>query len=240
MKEKTSDPGELISVDLFCLGSVVLVILGILQFVQGILQAIRVYPEPFWIFDRFLSELGHDSQLTAESQRLFTRSIVLLGLSMFPFFYSIARAHAEDLSDQATSFCCCGIASAMGLIGIGVSPYNRYPTLHVISILLWLAPMLFMVMRPLPGMEQRHSGIALAFRRAVVVGTAIYLPGMLLLPILSQSEGSIFIRTVMITQKALVVTSLLWLITLLRLIAIAFIKQITNRQGAAAQNSERN
>jgi hypothetical protein len=49
-------------VDLFCLGAVMLVALGVLQFLEGIYSAISVFPEPFSIFNRFLSELGCDSK----------------------------------------------------------------------------------------------------------------------------------------------------------------------------------
>jgi hypothetical protein len=161
MNAKNSESDEVISVDRCCLVSVAIVVLGILQFLFGILQAINAYPESFSIFDRFLSELGHDSPLTAESRSLFTRSTVLLGLSMFPFFYSIARAHV------------------------------------------------------------------------VILGATIYLLGMLLLPFLNQIEGFVFIRTAMITQKALVLASLLWLITVLRFIAIAALQQFRNHQYAA-------
>ncbi len=57
-----SRSGDAVEVDLFCLGAVMLVALGVLQFLEGIYSAISVFPEPFSIFNRFLSELGCDSK----------------------------------------------------------------------------------------------------------------------------------------------------------------------------------
>lgn len=219
-------PRSPVEVDLFCLGAVVLVFLGIAQFIAGIAQAIDAYPEPFSVFNRFLSELGRDSKATAVSRRLFERSTVLLGLSMFPFFYGIARAHTEELPGQTMAFCSCGIASAMGLMGIGTSPYNRFLTLHIFFVLLWLAPMVFMVLKPLPGMKQRHAVADVAMSRAIVWGTLVYLPGMLLIPFVRPSLPSGFVWTVMLAQKALVGTAILWLAVLLRFIVIAGLQQL--------------
>ena len=160
--------------DLFCLGTVVVVVLGVLQFMEGIYRAISVFPEPFSIFDRFLSELGRDSKATADSRRLFERSTVLLGLSMFPFFYGIARAHAEELPGKTMAFCSCGIASATGLMGIGVTPYNRFLAFHICSILLWLIPMLFMVLSPL-GSSRVPSGNAVGANPAIRIWHAFRL-----------------------------------------------------------------
>ena len=212
--------------DLFCLGTVVVVVLGVLQFMEGIYRAISVFPEPFSIFDRFLSELGRDSKATADSRRLFERSTVLLGLSMFPFFYGIARAHAEELPGKTMAFCSCGIASATGLMGIGVTPYNRFLAFHICSILLWLIPMLFMVLSPLPGMQQTQTSAEATARRFVVWGAVVYLPGMLLVPILRYAFGMHFVWIVMLAQKALVLAAILWLATLLRFIVSAGLQQL--------------
>ena len=221
-----SHSGGTVAVDLFCLGTVVLVILGLLQFLEGIYEAIRVFPEPFSIFNRFLSELGCDSLATADSRRLFERSTVLLGLSMFPFFYGIARAHAEELPGQTMAFCSCGIISAIGLMGIGVTPYNRFFTLHICSILIWLVPMLIMVLRPLPGMQRTHTLAEVTVRRFIVWGAVVYLPGMLLVPVLRQLFGLHFVWIVMLAQKALVGAAILWLATLMRFIVSVGLQQL--------------
>ena len=221
-----SRSGNAVEVDLFCLGAVMLVALGILQFLEGIYSAISVFPEPFSIFNRFLSELGCDSKATVDSRSLFERSTVLLGLSMFPFFYGIARAHAEELPGQTMAFCASGIVSAVGLMGIGVTPYNRFLTFHIFAILLWLVPMLFMVLRPLPGMQQQQTSAGVNVRRFVVWGAVVYLPGMLLVPILRHTFGSHFVWIVMLAQKAVVLAAILWLVTLLRFILSVGLQQL--------------
>lgn len=226
-KRKPSE--DIVELDLFCLGAVVLVVLGVLQFLGGIAQSISAYPEPFSIFNRFLSELGRDTAATAESRRLFERSTVLLGISLFPFFYGIARAHAQELPGQTMVFCSSGIASALGLMGIGVTPCNRFLTLHIISILLWLIPMLLMVLRPLPGMKHRHRNAEVAARRFVVWGTLAYLPGMLLVPWLQQTTRPYSVWIVMLSQKALIVAAVVWLATVLRFIVMAGLKQLRPR-----------
>lgn len=221
-----SRTGHYVEVDLFCLGAVFLVCLGILQFLEGIHSAISAFPEPFSIFNRFLSELGRDSKTTVECRRLFERSTVLLGLSMLPFFYGIARAHVGELPGQTMAFCSCGIASAVGLMGIGVTPYNRFLTFHVFSILMWLIPMLYMVLRPLPGMQQKHAVAEVTVRRFVVLGAVVYLPGMLLAPVLRHASGVYFVWIVMLAQKAVVLAAILWLATLLRFIVSVGMQQL--------------
>jgi hypothetical protein len=128
---------------------------GIIQFGLAVYAAIEAYPGgEYSLRDQFLSDLGctatdggHDNSASAA---LFNRAAIWLGVSLLPFFVVLPKTVLEnglgrDVSiAAAVAFGAGGCLSACGLIGIGLTPYDRYLVTHNAALGLWLLPMLGM------------------------------------------------------------------------------------------------
>jgi hypothetical membrane protein len=126
--------------------------LGVLQFVACVGLAMLCYPggsvadrhsPGYAIFGNFLSDLGRETawcgRPNGASCRLFNISIVLLGLATAPFFLFLPL-HAPDRAALLGVAAALGVVSACGLIGIGLTPYDRYLEAHLRALAWWLVP----------------------------------------------------------------------------------------------------
>ncbi len=119
--------------------SLAIAVFGVIQFLFCVWFAIANYDAPFSLTDNFLSELG---RTTYEYSHVFNVAIVLLGLSQVPLFTMLVRLNPDDLvSMKIASWL--GIISACGIVGLGLTPENRYYVLHHVALVVWLFPMLF-------------------------------------------------------------------------------------------------
>ncbi len=122
-----------------------LALLGILQFALSVYHAINIYPDGYSITNNFLSDLGRTATLkgadNAVCASIFDRSVVALGISLIPFFSVMPTV----LQKGRSVLCVLGVLSAIGLIGIGLTPYDRYFVAHHVALGLWIGPMLLMV-----------------------------------------------------------------------------------------------
>jgi hypothetical protein len=198
--------------DAFSLLAVVIAVAGILQFAQGIWMAIEHYPGGFNPALQFLSQLGSNSWTSP----YFTRATVVLGVSLWPFFYSIVHKFGDDVPGHVVLFSGYGIISSLGLCGIGATPYHEYPVPHLTAIVVWLIPMLLMLRLdvPQPVNDQSHGGSR--FSEPITCLTIAYVVGMLAMFCFSWK-----LRVVAtISQKLLILAVLVWLLSLLRVLAV--------------------
>lgn len=156
-----------------------LAVTGLLQFVSCVSMAAISAPD-FEFGRSFLSTLGvsDNSAITVIGVRantVFNTSVVLLGGSLILFFVL-----AFDLRTEATfglvMFLTAGCCSALGLIGIGLTPMDVYLVEHNVFLAVWLLPMTVMVLAGVPviGVGEFGRGLALLAALGVVAATAFF------------------------------------------------------------------
>ncbi len=118
--------------------------MGIAQFGISIFWAIASY-DHYSLTENFLSDLGRvrvNGVDNTASASVFNRSLVILGLSLIPFFVVIPAVVERFQSGLRIS----GVISALGVMGLGLTPYDRYGIAHIISLVVWIGAFLFMAM----------------------------------------------------------------------------------------------
>ena len=121
---------------------------GILQFLASLFLAVNLYaggtgdqPElkGYSWTGNFLSDLGRTRAWSgsdnASSARMFNRSVLLLGSSLLPFFAVLPSV----LERNRAAIWLAGTLSACGLVGIGLTPYDRHFVAHHIALGVWVA-----------------------------------------------------------------------------------------------------
>lgn len=139
-------------------------LLGIAQFLYLVPRAMSVYPGGYLISHNFLSDLGctvtSSGRDNSASATIFNRSIILLGILLIPFFTALPTV----LENPHWIIRCAGVLSALGLIGVGSTPYDRYFVEHFVALGLWIFPMLVMVVTFAVSAEtDRITSLALLF-----------------------------------------------------------------------------
>ncbi len=183
-----------------------------LQFAQGIWMAMEHYPGGFNPVSQFLSQLGSNSRTAP----YFTRATVVLGVSLWPFFYSIVHKFGDEAPGHAVLFSGYGIISSWGLCGIGVTPYNEDPVFHMTAIAVWLIPMLLMLRLDIPQPVNDQSHGRSRFSEPITFLTIAYVVGMLAMFCFSWKLR--LVATV--SQKLLVLAVLVWLLSLFRVLVV--------------------
>ena len=120
-------------------------ILGIVQFAASVIHSIGEYPGGYDVGTHFLSDLGRTRTLTGFNNEIcasrFNRSLILLGILLIPFFVTMSSTFEHGRAVSTAS----GVCSAVGLIGIGSTPYNVYLLEHLMALGMWLVSTLLMV-----------------------------------------------------------------------------------------------
>ena len=127
--------------------------LGIVQFLFAVAIAIKYYPggnsaspygSGYSLLNNFLSDLGRTKTWSGAdnsiSALVFNLSVILLGASLLPFFAVLPSTVRKGGAIVWIS----GMLSAIGLIGIGLTPYDRYFVAHHVALGLWIGPMLIL------------------------------------------------------------------------------------------------
>jgi hypothetical membrane protein len=180
--------------------------LGIVQFTVAVPIAIRCYPAEggargsgYSVVDNFLSDLGcsktPSGQDNSRSAAVFNTSVIALGVTLLPFF-SVLSTTIEKLRKLVWFS---GTLAALGLIGIGSTPYDRHFVAHNVSLGLWLGPMLLLLIGYFVG--SARSGQATS-------GLAVW-TGILVLAILAYAFGASHVEHVLM-QKVTVGVSIVW------------------------------
>jgi hypothetical membrane protein len=126
--------------------------LGIAQFVVAVAIAIRHYPgetdgaaDGYSMAGNFLSDLGRSRTSSGRdnsvSAAFFNNSVIVLGITLLPFFAVLPTT----LPDLRKVVWVSGSLAAIGLIGIGLTPYDLYFVAHNVCLGLWLGPMLILL-----------------------------------------------------------------------------------------------
>ena len=127
---------------------------GVIQFILLCLWATAAYPGGtivehntvgYSFSENFLSDLGRSVAWCGESngtaELLFTTGMVVLGLSIIPFFLFLPL-HAPDRSTVLWAAAVSGIGSALALIWIGLTPYDLYFESHHTALFFWIVCLL--------------------------------------------------------------------------------------------------
>ena len=127
---------------------------GVIQFLCLCLWATAAYPGGtlvehntvgYSFSENFLSDLGRSVAWSGESnataEGLFTTAMVVLGLSIIPFFLFLPL-HAPDKSQILWIAAVFGVGSALSLIRIGLTPYDLYFEAHHTALFFWIVCLL--------------------------------------------------------------------------------------------------
>jgi hypothetical membrane protein len=99
-------------------------------------------------YDNFFSDLGRlvswSGAGNGTAMLLFSGSLVLLALSLVPFFWFLPL-HAPDRAGLLRVAAAVGLVSTMAMIGVGLTPYDRMNGPHNTALALWLATSLIAV-----------------------------------------------------------------------------------------------
>jgi hypothetical protein len=97
------------------------------------------------VWGNFLSDLGKSKTWSGvdngPSATLFNTSVICLGVALLPFFAILPTTVARGKTIIRIS----GTVSAVGLIGIGLTPYDLYFVAHHVALGLWIGPMFILV-----------------------------------------------------------------------------------------------
>jgi hypothetical membrane protein len=93
----------------------------------------------FW--ENFLSDLGmeatHSGVANPTGSLLFNVSLVVQGLSQIPLWLAWNRS-AERSRGLVRASTVLGVMSALGVVGVGFTPFDTLPDEHVAAVALWL------------------------------------------------------------------------------------------------------
>jgi hypothetical membrane protein len=124
--------------------------LGIMQFACVVMVAIHRYPASgirhgYSISKNFLSDLGCSRTPMGEdnsaSATVFNPSAVILGVSLLPFFWVLSTTIYQLRRTVWFS----GTLSALGLIGIGLTPYDKHFAAHMVALGFWIGPLFILL-----------------------------------------------------------------------------------------------
>ena len=196
----------------------VIAMLGIVQFAGSVVHAIGIYPGGYDIANHFLSDLGRTRTLAgidnADCARLFNWSLILLGTSLIPFFVAMSLS----LNEGRAISCVSGVLSALGLIGIGSTPYDHYLLEHVFALGIWLVSTLQMVAAFFVYSRlNRVASLTLAVATLFVFGAAW--------KYVSAGSHSGYV----VFQKILVVFAVLWFGIVFMIVSVSTIQSISSR-----------
>jgi hypothetical membrane protein len=212
-----------IKIDKLLVAGVLIAIVAITQFVVIVPRAMAAYPGGM-ISDRnskgyswsnnWLSDLGRTQALNgdvnAKSAQLFNTSIIALGLFLAVFFVASLRAF-DELTWSGILMTAFGVSSGLGLIVIGLTPFDIYEHAHIIGLLLWIISMVIVVL--LFAIQSVSTGGPLGW--LIVASGICVIAGVFAYAISSSTSH------VMFMQKIVVGIAMIWLAAVTLRVAMA-------------------
>ncbi len=193
---------------------------GVLQFLVAVGFAIAYYPGGYSFFGDFLSDLGGSSTGKANPgvARLFNGSIVVLGISLVPFF-ALVPSTVDSAGRSSWVFGAGGAVSSMGLVGIGLTPYDVYTMAHNTALAMWLGPMFVLAVLYLElALDSRNASAGLiACTAGLILAVVFY-------GLIGFHLGHVAM------QKVTVVLSIVWFVVLAFRVMLTNITQISTRR----------
>ena len=210
--------------------AVVAALAGLLQFALRLPSAMDAYAggsrdDPtatgYSLTQNWLSDLGRhnawNGKDNSEAAGRFNSSLACLGSGLLVFFLlSFRAAENTNLASMLTGIC--GASSAIGLLAIAATPFDLFHQLHILSLFLWIVPML-VVAGSFSYQAVRAGGLI-----AWLVPAASLL---LLVGMLAYAAGRSSSQ-VMTLQKLAVLASIVWLLIIVGRIALAAVYVINN------------
>lgn len=177
--------------------SIGLATLGVAHFFLATAVAMTHFPDGYSMEGNFLSDLGRSSMPYSD---WFNFSLIFLGLSVVPLYLTLIIVDPRDSFSMklAAGF---GILSGMGLVGLGMTPFDKFFALHHLALGVWLFPMFYTVIVFYYG-AARSSYVGIGF-----IGLSLMMVvGMLI--VLLRTEVTSF----QLLQKMIAVCGLIWLL----------------------------
>ncbi|MBN2291889.1 MAG: hypothetical protein JXM70_05655 [Pirellulales bacterium] len=203
-------------------------LLGIFQFWRSICWAIANYPGGYSLTNNFLSDLGRLTTLSgmdnSQCASVFSRSVVILAVSLIPFFAVMPGVFDSGRWILRVS----GILSAIGLIGIGLTPYDRYFFAHHVALGLWIIPMLVTVVTFF--VCAQSSGAA---SRVLSIGTLLVV--LAICGYAFAGEHTAYV----VFQKALAVIAVVWLCVVFATVSVSTVYAVTSRRLLAEKQARK-
>jgi len=203
---------------------------GIAQFVFSLALAIDQYGDEdgYSITENFLSDLGRtrtvDGLNNVAASAIFNRSVVILSLSLVPFFCALTTV----LHKHRASVPSFGVVSSLGLVGIGLTPYDRYFVAHNVALGLWLGPMLVMVL----GFYRSFRSEGAASRKLAGV-TVLLLLATIGYALVNHHSGHV------VFQKIVAVLAVIWFLLVFVSVSVSTIQSVSPRQLLAERQAIR-
>lgn len=118
---------------------------GMLQFLVGTYWAMEVYPGGYSLGGNFLSDLGRTVSASGAANPscvLFNVSVVILGTALLGFFVFVPAM----IEERKWWIRGPGVLSAAGVVGIGLTPYDKFFGPHIVALVMWLGPMVVLLL----------------------------------------------------------------------------------------------
>ena len=119
----------------------IIALLGIAQFIVVIFYVGYNYPEAYKWHRHFISDLGRTVTVkgldNSVNSQLFANSSLALGVSILPFLL----VYPALFESGRLLLRILAVMTAVGLIGIGQTPYDVYFIPHHVALVLWVIPM---------------------------------------------------------------------------------------------------
>lgn len=143
-----------LAVDFPLLIILLLALIGLGQFLVAVPIAMDAYPggtrsnmhsSGYSWEGNWLSDLGRSTAWSGQangSAWIFNYSIVVLGLSLVVFFAGSTRANDEVPNVFAWVTAGSGCVSGLGLVLLGVTPFDIYHKLHLAALAVWIISMI--------------------------------------------------------------------------------------------------
>jgi hypothetical membrane protein len=229
-----------VSMDRWVLTAVLVAIFGIAQFVYCVPTAMSKYPGGSlpkrdsigyqWGLN-FLSDLGRTHSISGQdnstSAAFFNRSIIVLGICLCIFFALLGYGCEEWVWTIPASQVL-GFLSALGLIGIGLTPLDLALNSHYQFLALWLLPMpLLAIVLTIENLSQPILGLAYGLMAGCIsIGLVMY-----------ASAGTV--RGYVVMQKIVVGIAMVWFMMICVRVSFSAIVIVSARGQSLAEAAEK-
>ncbi len=203
-----------------------IVVCAMIHLAYAIVWSMNHYPNGYSVERHFLSDLGRlytaDGIDNSECSQKFSLAMILAGLSLILFFCVLA----VTMPDGKISIGLSGIISAIGLIGIGITPYDRFFNLHHVALFTWLISMTIFVLIFLTEAyaSNFNNKLLTIGSLAVLVATLGYAFG-------GSREGYV------VMQKLLVVIAMLWMSIVIYTTSVSTVTVLRTRHAIATEQA---
>jgi hypothetical membrane protein len=235
---------DTLAIDRLLTASVLIVALAVVQFGAFTYLAMKNYdvsnhpngPSTGYIWSKnFLSDLGLQRTTSGAnnsfSAACFNRSIILLGISLAGFFIVSVKASAE-VDMAAIIIAVSGAISSLGLVGIGLTPYDRFFVLHHLMLATWILPL------PVIAITFSFQCFRSENRLGKIFGTVGSLAAAGLIVAIIAFAGAGSYQGFVVRQKLLVGVSLIWFAIILARVALSAVIIVKHRQRRDDQLAE--